>query len=747
MTAPVNATPSDQWLSDISSGIGVASGLAQGGTQGDVKAGVSGGELASKFGAFGDYSKAVGGGLADLSNLAGIYQGIEQKGFLGYGGAAVNAAALGSRLGAFGGYSSLIGNIANPVAAALATYSFAKNWKSGAAGADALGGANAGAAIGTAILPGVGTLIGLGIGAAVGAASSMFGPGREDPENAVWDHYAAAYDKGGAKGVSGATPSQNYQLLAGIFDARSSAIPFYGKYGRMGEGKFTADMFSQINQAFASGKIPQGMSADKIYSQVVQPWITSMGGANGWQNTSTKEGSSEKAAVGNMLTSMIAQWQAGRITSQSKLGIKGQTIPNVPAPGGLGYGANKSQARVSEATQPTQDAILTMPGMGSGSDASAASMLPAVLAIPGLALGASGVADPNNPAATTGTGSSGTDPNAGGGGSFLSDLGSGISNFLSSPLGQTAEFATLGGIGMAEASSQRSENQQQAGKLAAAGAPFTKAGQDILTQLEGGAQVGGPLGSSIKQQTDTAASLGETAKQYSTGNLTPAQQQQIKDFISQQRAMVDSQLASSGNLDSSARQAAYQQIDTKAAELQESLTSENLQISESALGAVQSTYSGLLNQALSSSEFGFSTEQAAVTTLIQSDTQLAGQLQQLFAGIAQGYGNAVGGGKKTNTAGSAAGSAASAVGRAVSSIGGKGVASTPAGGDTSGPAAGFVQGGEIGGTDFAPGVSEGTSPNAGTGFGTIPTTDTGSPDWLSAPDSGSSFNATDPFGG
>jgi len=249
-------------------------------------------------------------------------------------------------------------------------------------------------------------------------------------------------------------------------------------------------------------------------------------------------------------------------------------------------------------------------------------------------------------ATTTGTDSSG-------GGFSLSGLGSSLGNFASSNAGSLATFGTLAGLGEVQASQQKSENQQQANSISSLGQPYSQAGAGILSQLEGGAQVGGPLGQSIKDQTDTASELGQVAKNYGTGQLTSAQQQQVADFVKNQRAQVDSQLAASGNTDSSAKDAAYQQIDSASAQLTQQLTAGNLSISQQALTTVQQTYNGLLNQALTSSEFGLGAQEQAVQTLIQGDTQLSTSLNQLFAGLAQGFGTAVGGGNanRGNTSG------------------------------------------------------------------------------------------------
>lgn len=338
--------PDTTWLSDISSAIGLEAGIQRGGLGGATQAATSAAKLSTNLGAFGGSTGVAGTLAADVTNLGNIITGIQRGGVTGYSSAGINAAVLGARTGAFGGASSAVGAAAAPLASALSVYEFAKQWQSGATGADALAGAQTGATIGTEVLPGVGTLIGAGIGAAAGAVSSLFGPGREDPENIGWNQYAAAYQKGGARGVSGATPAQNYQMLAGIFDARGSNIPFYGKYGRMGEGQFMQGMTSQINQALAQGKISPNSSPQDIYSQVVQPWINQMS-PGGWQNTSTVHGAPEKQAVGNLLTNMIGQWQSGQMTSQSKVGIGGQTIPGLQSFGASGYNAQANQQNQS----------------------------------------------------------------------------------------------------------------------------------------------------------------------------------------------------------------------------------------------------------------------------------------------------------------------------------------------------------------------------------------------------------------
>lgn len=282
--------------------------------------------------------QTIGTGIGTASNLLNIIQGVKTGGVSGYGQAGIGTAAIAARgLGAVGAISGATANeimsAAGYAAIPLSVYNFAKNWQSGATGSDVLGGASAGASIGTAIMPGVGTLIGLGAGALVGGVSSAFGPGRMDPENVNWNSYAAAAAKA-PQSVAGATPSQNFQALAGIFDARGSNIPFYKQFGRMGENQFTVSMANQINSALRAGQIPVNASPQQIYSQIVQPWITKMGGEQGWQQTYTEKGAPEKGAIGDLLTNLISQWQQGALNSSTPVGVSGQAIAGLPSYGG-----------------------------------------------------------------------------------------------------------------------------------------------------------------------------------------------------------------------------------------------------------------------------------------------------------------------------------------------------------------------------------------------------------------------------
>jgi len=356
-------------LGQYAPALGLGLGIAQGGPAGTTQAATSAAKLGANVGAFGQSSQAIGQLAGDVSALGSIYQGINAGGGLGYSEAGLGATMLAGNLMQQGANMGLLAastgdeglamsSFAGPATAALSIYEFARNMQSGATGSDMLQGAETGATVGSLAGP-IGSLIGAGIGTAVGAVGSLFGPGRMDPENVGWDQYAAAFDKSGAAGVSGATPANNFQTLAGMFDARGSTMPMYEKYGRMGENQFTTDMFGIVNQALKSGKVASNATPQQIYSKVVQPWIQGME-PGGWQASNTAKGSPEQAAMGNLLTSMIGQWQSGQFTSSSKVGIDGQTVSTgVPTYGADGFhaGTQAAQQQAHTAMAPVSQAV------------------------------------------------------------------------------------------------------------------------------------------------------------------------------------------------------------------------------------------------------------------------------------------------------------------------------------------------------------------------------------------------------
>ncbi|MGH9440541.1 MAG: hypothetical protein ACRD22_22435, partial [Terriglobia bacterium] len=312
---------------------GVVGGLAQGGAQGYGSAAVNATELAGREGYI--TSPTVNNVAGYAGGALQLYSGIKQGGVVGDTNAAVGAATIATKAGYLGGASGALGEAIPYASAVLGVYNFAtQDTKSGATGQDALGGAETGAETGASIgsiIPGIGTAIGAVVGGVIGgvagAVSSAFGPGAMDPENVNWNNYASAYDSN-PKSVAGATPTQAYQTLAGIFDARGSNLPFYQKFGRMGENRFTTAMTQQINNAVKSGQISTSSTPQQIYSTVVQPWISSMS-PNGWQPTNTEKGAAEQPAVGNLLTQMIGQYQQGQQGSWTGVGGQ-QPFLNMP---------------------------------------------------------------------------------------------------------------------------------------------------------------------------------------------------------------------------------------------------------------------------------------------------------------------------------------------------------------------------------------------------------------------------------
>lgn len=315
---------------------GIAAGLQRGGVAGTTQAGINAGALynrnAATFG--GTSNPTLGAGLGIAGGALGIYNGIKQGGVAGYGGAAVGglqAASGAESLLGNAGAAGALGSAAGYVAAPLAVYNAVNNWQSGKTGSDTLNGAEAGAAIGTGILPGIGTVVGGVIGGAVGALSSAFGPGAKDPEQANFGNYATAYKQGGPSAVAQATPPQAFKSLAGLFDLRSGQIspnvPMYNKYGRMGENQFMSDTAKQINSAISSGQLQKGASPDQIYQQVVAPWMKSWGKGNLSQDPNG-------AAIQNIVTQLIGQWQNGQLTASTPVGISGEKISNLPSYGG-----------------------------------------------------------------------------------------------------------------------------------------------------------------------------------------------------------------------------------------------------------------------------------------------------------------------------------------------------------------------------------------------------------------------------
>lgn len=281
---------------------------------------------------------------------------------------------------------------------------------------------------------------------------------------------------------------------------------------------------------------------------------------------------------------------------------------------------------------------------------------------------------------STSNGTLGSSSGSSDGSSLLGDIGGGISSFLNSPLGNLAEFGTLAGLGLSQASSAESQAANAAGQLTSAGAPFSAAGTNVLGQFTA-AEPG-----SAAQQTQAAGTLGNIANtafsNYQSGTLSPADQASLNAMVTAEKQQVAQQLANSGGTDTSALDTADQQIDSNALIQKQNLLNAQFQTGQQALTQVQSTYTNLLSNALSSSEFGLGALSQGLNLQITQDAQITQSLNNLFGQIARGFGTAIapggGGSAGTSGGGGVGGTAGSAIGKAAGSLlGGSGFTLDP----------------------------------------------------------------------
>jgi hypothetical protein len=547
-------------------------------------------------GRFGALTPGENLAVGEASNVVGAYTDFQRGGAIGDILGTANVAQLGARTGVL---PAAAGTIAGDIIAPLAVYEFGKNWRSGATGMDALQGAEAGAAVGS-VVPGIGTLIGAVGGAIVGGVSSLFGPGREDPENVGWNEYAQAYQQHGAAGVAGASPSTDFQMLSGIFDSRGSAIPFYGKYGRMGENQFMQGMTQTINQAISRGQVSPGSSPAEIYSKVVEPWINAMS-PGGWKDTATIQGAPEKQAVGNLLTDMIGQYQAGEQGAWT--GITGQA-PQVTPFGSMGVGAATPptvRATSARSKVPTRGSTTMAGPQYQMNDPSSSQMMgasPWMGGVPQVGMvGASSADSPPGVAASP---------------SGLPDGWQGI-----------LPYAVGAGAGLFGASQAASSNRSAISPLYGAGTPYLAAGQNLLGQAGAGLQ--GNLPPLIGQGVATSNAAGKALiqgstpvgniaaqdfQQYQSGNLKAGDQAQLDQSVTQAKAQVLQSLGP--NVDSTVAATYMAQIDQQA-----QITKQQMLNSYFATG----------NQAFDSWLTG---TQAGQQTIIQGQQWAVGQVDNLF---------------------------------------------------------------------------------------------------------------------
>lgn len=346
--------------SDLGSVGGIVSGVASGSPVGLASAGLNATKLASSNGVLGSNSGAINSGVGVGLEGLGIYSGIEQGGVSGDTTAAINAAqlatkgaqAVGAISGATGGaISGALGIAAIP----LDLYNEVKSYQSGATVSDALSGAETGAAVGSMIVPGIGTAIGAVVGAAAGAIASAFGGGRPDQETTTGQSIDAALASGKATVASTGldTDSGAFQYLAGIMDAKNNtaghSTAMEQVFGREGEGSVLNGMASTIDSAVSGGNMtmlpgggvsfktgggtvtyPASQAATGVYSQIIAPWLQTKGASVAMGGVDVNGNNIGQATQASLMT-LIGGYINGSLTPSTVIGAQGQTDSTLPS--------------------------------------------------------------------------------------------------------------------------------------------------------------------------------------------------------------------------------------------------------------------------------------------------------------------------------------------------------------------------------------------------------------------------------
>lgn len=332
---------------------GLASSLAGIGSQAGSQAAAELANALGSSGTAGSLASAMGltaGSLAPLTaselapvSTAAVSQAANQAGQSAAQELANSGAGSSATSGLAGDASTALGALGT----GYSLYNEINNYKSGATGSDALGGAETGAGIGTMILPGIGTAIGGLLGGAAGALSSAFGGGSPDPETTAWNSIAKSASSNPSI-LASESPANLYQNLAGIMDAKNNSpghsTALEQVFGRMGEQNLMDQMTGQVNQAIAANPSLKGDSASQLYSSVVEPWLQSKNAYVAPSAIVSSNGATAGNSINTMLTSLLGDWMSGAITPSSKLGIAGQTIAGLPTFSGSAASAAASPA-------------------------------------------------------------------------------------------------------------------------------------------------------------------------------------------------------------------------------------------------------------------------------------------------------------------------------------------------------------------------------------------------------------------
>jgi hypothetical protein len=238
-------------------------------------------------------------GATGALDALGIYQGINQGGWQGD----TRAAASGAQLAGVATGDSALSSVGGGLLIPLDLYNEVNSYQSGNTASDAMSGAETGAAVGS-VVPVIGTAVGALAGGALGALASAFGPGEKDPETYASQNVINATSSNQNNPEVAASAQNPYLDLAGLMDERSSTLPEYQQYGRMGEQQFTDALVGKINSA-ATSDPSLASNPSAMYSQVVAPWVSSMG--SGYNNV----GSAYTATNEGLVDDMVNQYMSG----------------------------------------------------------------------------------------------------------------------------------------------------------------------------------------------------------------------------------------------------------------------------------------------------------------------------------------------------------------------------------------------------------------------------------------------------
>lgn len=262
-------------------------------------------------------------GLSGVGGALNIYGGLKQGGVQGYAQAGTGAAQLAGAAGVGG---SAVANAVPVLGAVTGGYGTLKSIQAGDKKNAALSGAATGASIGS-IVPGIGTALGAVIGGLVGGVGAAI-HGKDYAEEKVRDKYYDLLDpaKGNFDTSQQVDPKSFYQAVAGEFRGSHSAYAprSSGKYGKKDEDAFISDMSNKINDAYRSGVIDKGATAQDVMSKVIDPWFQSDFG--GWRTDIPEAWQADQRA---MTTDLVNRYISG---SPVDWGVISGSGPNTAHP-------------------------------------------------------------------------------------------------------------------------------------------------------------------------------------------------------------------------------------------------------------------------------------------------------------------------------------------------------------------------------------------------------------------------------